>query len=91
MIRLPMAVRPIWRFALHMFSGSFAFLIFFSVAVAIAGYVNIIEAMRWADQDTIQLGRFAQKGIEWADIFTLAFFVLNEVLKTCWDLVYGRV
>ncbi|MFL6760927.1 MAG: hypothetical protein ACJ8FB_00040 [Sphingomicrobium sp.] len=82
----PLALRPVWRFAVHVVVGSLAFLIVYMMAVGVDAWVDWTAdhgAHRWM----VDEARWVAAAIFWLDIFGLALFLLKETIKLCRHIV----
>jgi len=83
---MPLTLRPVWRFAVHVVIGAFAFLIVYMVAVGVDRWVDWTAA-HGAHQWMVDEARWVSAAIFWLDIFGLSLFLLKETIKLCRHIV----
>lgn len=83
---IPLALRPVWRFAVHVVIGSFAFLVVYMVALGVENWVDwsaSVGAPNWMMVEA----HWVSAGIFWLDIFCLTLFLAKEAIKLCRHIV----
>jgi hypothetical protein len=83
---LPVALRPVWRFAVHVVVGSFAFLIVYMMAVGVDTWVDW-TATHGAHAWMVNEARWVGAVIFWLDIFGLSLFLGKETIKLARHIV----
>ena len=83
---IPLALRPAWRFCVHVVVGSFVFLIVFAAAVGVDLWVDY-AAVHGAHKWMIDEARWVSATIFWLDLFGLALFLLKETIKLARHIV----
>jgi hypothetical protein len=84
--QVPLTLRPVWRFAVHVVIGSFAFLIVYMVAVGVERSVDWTASLG-APQWMVDEARTISATIFWLDLFGLALFLLTETIKLCRHII----
>lgn len=79
-MEVPVTLRPVWRFTVHVVLGAIAFLVVFFVAVSI-GLWGDYAARHGAHDWIIYYGHWAEKIIFWTDMGGLGLFLLKEFIK----------
>jgi hypothetical protein len=83
---MPLTVRPVWRFCVHVVLGSFAFLIVYMVAVGVEKWVDW-SATTGAPKWMVNEAHWVSAGIFWLDILCLSLFLIKETIKLCRHIV----
>ena len=79
-LEVPRTLLPVWRFAVHVVIGSFAFLLVYMIAVGVEKWVNwsaTIGAPNWM----VDEAHWVSAGIFWLDLFGLGLFIAKEFIK----------
>lgn len=85
-LEMPLTLRPVWRFAVHVVVGSFAFLIVYMVAVGVDKWVDwtvTVGAHMWM----VNEARWVAAAIFWLDILGLSLFLGKETIKLARHIV----
>lgn len=85
-MKIPLALRPVFRFAVHVVVGAMAFLIAYFVAVGVGvavAWSRTVGAHDWL----VEYGLWAETIIVWLDLFSLALFLLKETIKLCRHII----
>ena len=83
---MPLALRPVWRFCVHVVLGSFAFLIVYMVSMGVDLWVDW-SAAHGAHTWMVEDAAWVSWAIFWLDIFCLSLFLLKETIKLCRHIV----
>lgn len=84
---MPIALRPVWRFAVHVVVGSLAFLVVYVLAVAVDEWVDWTAA-HGAHRWMVDEARWVSAAIFWLDIFGLSLFLGKETIKLGRQIVF---
>ena len=85
-MQIPVTMRPVWRFAIHVVIGSAAFLLVCMVAVGVEKWVDwsaTVGSPRWM----VGEAHWVSAGIFWLDIICLSLFLVKETIKLCRHIV----